>query len=462
MFDPHTVFNVVLSLLSLPLMLAMLRRDRMSLGLPLAYLLLLLLNHVPGAWTYLVSQGAFGSYGVARGFGLTTIGVCAFVAGVAISHLVLPGIERARPGRQALQPGQDLWSNPLIQTDNGPLFWYFCLAAGWAVTFGLAAFIHVPSLGALIDKGGAIWMLGVLLGMAYAMHRLQLIHAVVWASALLVYPAVVLVLGGFLSFGTATVLIVGGGLAVLSRGYWRTLTIIAVVALVGINVFVNYFEARTEIRRSVWGGASLEQRMDVILTAASHSHVFSSKRPDDLNSLDLRLNQNYFVGVSADRLETGYVSFLHGKSILDGLIAIIPRALWPDKPVYGGSGDLVRNMTGLDLNTNTSWGVGQVMEFYINFGLPGLIIGFFLFGLTMGWLDRKGAKALRTDPRGGVFFYFLPGAAMVQPIGSLVEVMGGAAAGLAAAYAWRWAWVAYRQGAGRRRAAGGRPLRQVR
>ncbi|MDB5440505.1 MAG: hypothetical protein JWM33_2932 [Caulobacteraceae bacterium] len=452
MFDRPTVINVVLCLLSLPLMLAMLRRERMSLGLPLAYLLLLLLNHVPGAYGYLASHGAFGSYGVARGLGLTTIGIGAFVAGVAISHIVLPSLGGRKAHRQHIPAGQDLWSNPLIRTDNGPLFWYFCLVAGWMVTFGLAALVHVPSLGALIDKGGAIWMIGVMMGMAYSIHRSRVINAAIWASALMVYPAVGLVLGGFLSFGSATVIIVGAALAVLSRGYWRTLATICVVAVVGINLFVNYFEARTELRNVLWSGASLEQRVDAIVTAASHSHIFSSTRPEDLSALDLRLNQNYFVGVSAERLKTGYVGYLHGKSIMDGFIAVIPRALWPDKPVYGGSSDLVRNMTGLDLAINTSWGVGQVMEFYINFSLPGLIIGFLIFGMVLGWLDRKAAQALRTDVGGKVFFYFLPAAAMVQPISSLVEVIGGAAAGLGAAYFWRWAWIAYRQGAGARSA----------
>lgn len=454
MFDGHTVLNVVLCLLSLPLMLAMLQRDRLSLGLPLAYLLLLLLNHVPGAYTYLVSRGAFGIYGVARGFDLTTIGVVAFVAGVAVSRLI-PQVVGANPGsrRQDPQASRDVWSHPLIRTYNGPLLWYFCLAAGWGVTFGLSLFVHVPSLGALIDKGGAIWMLGVIMGMGYALHRMQIFHAAVWGSALMVYPAVVLVLGGFLSFGTATVLIVGGGLAVLSRGYWRTLAVIAVVSIVGINLFVNYFEARAEIRKVVWSDAKLEQRIDVITQAFSHSHFFSPNNIDDLNSLDLRLNQNYFVGVTADRLSSGYVSYLHGKSILDGIIAVIPRALWPDKPVFGGSGSLVRDMTGLDLSVTTSWGVGQVMEFYMNFGMPGLIIGFLIFGFVLGWLDRRGGEALRNDATGKVFLFFLPGAAMIQPLGSLVEVIGGAFAALAAAMAWRWAWRAYRQATAARSAS---------
>ena len=37
-------------------LLALLRRDQISLGLPLAYLFLLLLNHVPGAYAHVVAK----------------------------------------------------------------------------------------------------------------------------------------------------------------------------------------------------------------------------------------------------------------------------------------------------------------------------------------------------------------------------------------------------------------------
>ena len=97
-------------------------------------------------------------------------------------------------------------------------------------------------------------------------------------------------------------------------------------------------------------------------------------------------------------------------------------------------------MTGLQLSTTTSFGVGNVMEFQINFGIPGLIIGFSLLGWVIGTLDLKAAVAeLRGDLASAILF-FLPCVALIQPNGSLVELFGGSAAALVAALGWSLAW----------------------
>jgi hypothetical protein len=114
--------------------------------------------------------------------------------------------------------------------------------------------------------------------------------------------------------------------------------------------------------------------------------------------------------------------------------------LWPEKPVFGGSPKIVAEMTGLRLANNTTFGVGNVMEFQINFGIPGLIIGFFLLGFLIRTLDRNAAAAEGRGDLGKTILCFLPAVALIQPNGSMVELCGGAGAALVAAYAWKWAW----------------------
>jgi hypothetical protein len=97
-------------------------------------------------------------------------------------------------------------------------------------------------------------------------------------------------------------------------------------------------------------------------------------------------------------------------------------------------------MTGLRLSPTTSFGVGNVMEFQINFGIPGVAIGFFVLGWLIGTLDFKVAVAERRGDLGGAILFFLPGIALIQPNGSIVEMTGGAAAALVGAYGWKWAW----------------------
>ncbi len=145
--------------------------------------------------------------------------------------------------------------------------------------------------------------------------------------------------------------------------------------------------------------------------------------------------------MAAVRLQQEQVNYLYGRSIWEGVEALVPRALWPDKPVFGGSGRIVADMTGLHLDENTSWGVGNVMEFQINFGMPGVVIGFLILGFVLGWLDFKAAAA---DARGDVskvILFFLIGVALTQRAGgSIVEMSGGAAAAAVSAYIWKWAW----------------------
>src|SRR5256885_7581077 len=131
-----------------------------------------------------------------------------------------------------------------------------------------------------------------------------------------------------------------------------------------------------------------------------------------LHALDQRLNQNYFVGLAAKRIEQGQVDYLYGRSLWEGVLATIPRALWPDKPVFGGSPALVSEMTGLTLSDSTSFGVGNVMEFHINFGIAGVVVGFLLIGVLLGALDRAAALAEASGDLGRVFIYFLPAVAL--------------------------------------------------
>lgn len=123
-------------------------------------------------------------------------------------------------------------------------------------------------------------------------------------------------------------------------------------------------------------------------------------------------------------------------------MALVPQLIWPDKPVFAGGGNIIVDMTGLSLERkNTAWGVGNVMEYYINFGMPGLIIGFVLFGFLIARLDSCAARALASRDYGGALVYFLPAVALIQPLGALVDLSSGAVAALLAGFAWRWIWM---------------------
>ena len=83
------------------------------------------------------------------------------------------------------------------------------------------------------------------------------------------------------------------------------------------------------------------------------------------------------------------------------LIAIVPRALWPDKPLSFGGSEFVSRFTGMRFGTETSIGLHPLFEFYVNFGPLGAVVGLLLLGIVAGMLD-------------GLYLLYAPGNFLVQ------------------------------------------------
>ena len=256
----------------------------------------------------------------------------------------------------------------------------------------------------------------------------------------MVYPVLMLLLGGFLSYGSAAIIVVCSVLTVSTQRLRRVMVGVTIFTFISLSIFVNYFQHRDDIRNQVWGGVPLEARIDSVVNMFEGFQWFDSTNRTHLVALDLRLNQNYFVGLAARRIQLGETRYLLGESVWEGLQSLVPRLFWPDKPVFAGSPKIVAEMTGIRLNPRTSFGVGNVMEFQINFGTPGVVVGFLILGWLIGTLDLRAARAERRGELGKVILFFLPCVALIQPNGSLVELFSGSAAALVGASVWYWAW----------------------
>jgi hypothetical protein len=114
--------------------------------------------------------------------------------------------------------------------------------------------------------------------------------------------------------------------------------------------------------------------------------------------------------------------------------ALVPRAIWRDKPAVGGGRTRGADVTGLD-DEATSFGAGQVLEFFVNFGWLGVVGGFFLFGALFRWLDDIIIRSLNALEVRKLVLAVLPGFALLQPIGNLLEMLVSGVAAVVAAYA---------------------------
>ena len=418
-----TSYLILVCLGGLLCLLWLLRRDQISLGLPIAYLYSLLLIHLPGALVHVTGRDfLFHSDLVDVAMRYTAVGVICFVLGCWWAR------------------ASAVHTVPIRTNVDRPKFWWFCFIGGLVLSFGLSPLYDIPSFNALGDKGSSIWMLGVLLGLRNAFQSSDRKGIVIWICALMIFPLVMLLFAGFLSYGSAAIIIVCAALTISTRSSWRVVLGIAIFTYVSLSIFVNYYEHRTELRKEVWSGAPLDVRINTVVDTFTNLQLFDPYNRQHQVDLDDRLNQNYFVGLAARRIERGQVGYLNGESLWEGLLALVPRVFWPEKPVYGGSPQIVSKMTGLHFNSQTSVGVGNVMELQVNFGYPGIVVGFFVLGWAIGKLDLKAAMAERQGDLGGAILFFLPCVAMIQPVGSIVEITGGPAAALVAAYLWSRLW----------------------
>lgn len=95
------------------------------------------------------------------------------------------------------------------------------------------------------------------------------------------------------------------------------------------------------------------------------------------------------------------IPFWNGQSYLDLLTLPVPRSLWPDKPIPARLilGQLIR---GHDIGIP----VTMIGEFYINFGIFGIVTGMSLFGVLCRSLDRW-AYMFRDYPTVIIFYAFM-------------------------------------------------------
>jgi hypothetical protein len=190
------------------------------------------------------------------------------------------------------------------------------------------------------------------------------------------------------------------------RPRWHLLAGLLVLLYAGLSLWVAYAAHRGTIREAVWGGQSIEARIDATLAMLSSIAPFSIANPEHLQPVDDRLNQNYLVG-AAVRTTPSLVPFRNGETIYSAVYAFIPRAIWPNKPVVAGSGSYVSDHTLISFAQGTSVGMGQVLEFYINFGMVGLVTGFVLLGMILRYVDIRFVEALTGNDLNTMMVCFL-------------------------------------------------------
>jgi hypothetical protein len=292
---------------------------------------------------------------------------------------------------------------------------------------------RLPSATALVSTGSTLIVVGIGLKCWNAWTSDRKGSVWLWLLATTGLPVVTVLGQGFLGYGFAAMLTVFAFVASFHRPRWRVLVIGTLLAYGGMSVYVTYMRDRRDIRNVVWAGAGLGDRVGQLAETFSAMEWFDVYNPDHLGRIDSRLNQDYLIGASVAYLRGESTDYAHGATFWGALVAVVPRAVWPNKPVAAGSGDLVSQFTGITFAEGTSVGIGQVMESYVNFGTTGVVVVFLVIGVLVATFDRFAARSLARGDAARFLLWYLPGLSLLQIGGSFVEVTSSAAAAIVVA-----------------------------
>jgi oligosaccharide repeat unit polymerase len=197
-------------------------------------------------------------------------------------------------------------------------------------------------------------------------------------------------------------------------------------------LFIKNYLVNKNIRLRTFAIIALIAIPFLIFTGALRQSSFSIKNIDDLHetSSSIKFNKSSLVGLfsrSFDSFDTlmaliervpDKYDFYWGRTYLRMPLALIPRAIYPSKPagaafeisyIIWGIG--FHNSTDLD-DPQSASSINMIHELYLNFSLPGIIFGCFIYGVLLKayysyLLDNIGNKSAILIGS-FLFYYMLP------------------------------------------------------
>jgi hypothetical protein len=393
------------------------RHDSRGAGLVLAYALQLWVIHWLAPAIYTLPWYFAPTPTLQAGLEQSTFAILGLAVGAVVLGPLLIARIRAADDVETVSARADSW---LVHS-------YLWIGV---VAYVLQPFVNgIPTLTALTS------VTSNLLLVAFAMecwNGLQRPNRSVWRWIALstLLPFVSIVTSGFLSYGFAAMLTVFAFVASVYRPRWKVIAFGAVASFLALSMYVTYMRDRAILREVIWGEEAYSVRLNEMANTFTNFEFLDLGNIDHLQRIDDRLNQNALVGAAVEYLGQRPEEFAHGQTIRDALLSPIPRAIWRNKPMAAGSGDLVTRFTGIRFAEGTSVGIGHVMEWYVNFGSWAVFLGSVFMGILLAAIDKIAIGYMRRGDLPGFALWYLPAIGLLQIGGSLVEAVSGAAAGL--------------------------------
>jgi len=402
-------------------------RQKDSVGFVVIYIFCLSLIHFipafvylfPGHW-YIHEEWMF------KGFREATYGVVAFTIGNLIFANLFISSKRVSAYNAE-------YKNKLINSKLPKRYFYFGLISYYILS---KLFIRFPTFDAIISAAQQLIVVGVCLNCWQAWQQKNKRRFVRWIIFSFLFPFLNIVMQGFIGFGTIMLLIVLLFCAKFFQPKWKLLFIGIFLIYFGMSFYLTYMREKAYLRSMFWADESrnISKRIALFWNSFKDMEWFNPFNLEHLLKIDERMNQNLYIGAVVDYIGRGKINYAGGKTIYNAFLALIPRAIWKEKPIYAGGSELVSKYTGLEFSEGASIAIGQVMEFYINFSSWGVIIGFLILGIFVAKIDTMTGYYLAIGNLKKFICWFLPAISFLLIEASLATIFASIGAGIFIAY----------------------------
>ena len=307
--------------------------------------------------------------------------VLAIVAGMWVGWW--PSKDKRKDDR-AIQEGSFPWVTPG--------FIYFALGLGTIATIATPFVLFtVPTVGTAVDLL-ASWLKIGLIAAVVLFKKRGVIRPLLIAIALFVPAALINALrSGHSPFSIDAIICIALIATCLNRVTVWSFVKLFVYMLPCVYLMFAWMASRNVIRSGALEQFSMQERAARFTNAFVDDLFNVEVTPyDTQNLLFERIDMSDLLAQEAgfEDSPTGEDQFRYGGTIVDGLYSVVPRALWPDKPIVAGYADFVGRYTGVARNDTTSVGVPEQFELYANGGAPAVIIGMFILSFLCARLER--------------------------------------------------------------------------
>ena len=270
-------------------------------------------------------------------------------------------------------------------------FVFLCLALGMSGTVALYFLSNVPTVGTALHLL-ASWLKVGLIAAVILYKKNRQLRPLLVALALYLPASMV----AALSSGHTPVSLDAIIPIILVATCFNRVTVMSFLKLFVWMIPCLYLMIAWMASRNLIRSGELEQ-FAVSERAIRFGGVFKDEllhakiTPYDIQELIfLRIDMSDILAqeIAFENTASGEDEFAYGDTLLEGLYAVVPRAIWADKPIVAGYADFVGKFTGTSRNDDTSVGVPVQFELYANGGVIAVIVGVFILFYACARLER--------------------------------------------------------------------------